>query len=193
MCHWFERRTTILIVAALVFLFAADSPGLAADYADRHAATSYTLLSDNRPTDALGDRESALERSSPDLDASRSQKDKGFTLHETTVGDARLSQTGQCSTAVILATFFKSRYCSSGVLIVAASSDLKQTADLALVGYGLMKWDTTTQMWMIKIQNLEANPGTVTVAGAECAVQGEITAVPFGCDARIERRSELTQ
>ena len=192
MHHWLES-ISVLIIATLVLLFATDSPGLSADYADPQAANSFTLSSTNRQRDTVADRESALKRSLPDLDASRSQEDKGSGLHEATAGDPRLSQPGQCSTTVILATFFKSRYCPSGALIVAASSDLNQTADLALVGYGPMQWDTTAQMWIIKIQNLEANPGMVTVAGAECAVQGEITAVPFGCDARIKRSSELTQ
>jgi hypothetical protein len=104
--------------------------------------------------------------------------------------NTNFAKTGQCSTEVILAAFFKSRTCTSGTLVVAASSNLNQAANLEAVGYGPMKWDSKNQVWFIRIRDLEASPGMVTVASTECSAQGAIKAVPFGCDAKIASGSD---
>jgi hypothetical protein len=98
---------------------------------------------------------------------------------------SRVSPDRNCSTDVVLAVFFKGRSCDTGTLIVAASSKFNSRANLEVSDYGPMKWDSESQMWFIKIRNLEAALGVVTVVGAECTAQAEIAAVTFGCDARL--------
>jgi len=190
-----KMKTWFLVVAILGFVFAADSLGLAADEAAPGAAGAITLSSNTKGRDAIADTESGWKRSLLNPSAPGSREDNGYGLREGEGGadDSELSQTGRCSTEVILATFFKSRYCTSGTLVVAASSGLNNTANLEVVGYGPMSWDSKIQVWVIRVQNLETNPGKVTVAGAECTAQGEIMTVPFGCDARVGLGSELVE
>jgi hypothetical protein len=98
---------------------------------------------------------------------------------------SQVSPDRNCSTDVVLAVFFKGRSCDTGTLIVAASSKFNSRANLEVSDYGPMKWDSESQMWFIRIRNLEATLGVVTVVGAECTAQAEIAAVTFGCDARL--------
>jgi len=193
MHHLLKMKTSLLIIAVLGFVFAADSLGFAADDAAPRAAGAITLSSNTKARDRMANRESGWKRSLLNPGASEFREDDGYGLHEGAADDPPLSQTGQCSTEVILATFFKSRYCTSGTLVVAASSGLNNAANLEVVGYGPMKWDSKIQVWVLRIQNLETNPGSVTVASAECTAQGVIMAVPFGCDARIGLGSELAE
>jgi hypothetical protein len=90
-----------------------------------------------------------------------------------------------CSTDIVLAVFFKSRYCRTGTLIVAATSKFMGEANLELLDYGPMTWHRTNQMWLIRVRDLERNPSTATIEGAECTVQVQVVTVPFGCDARM--------
>jgi serine protease AprX len=53
------------------------------------------------------------------------------------------------------------------MLAVEATSDLGQQADLALVGYGAMKWDRKKSKWTISVRGAGGDPGTVTVSGIE--------------------------
>jgi hypothetical protein len=193
MHYWLTRKLPLLIVFVLGFVFAADALALAADDATPRAVDAMTLSSNIKPKDIIADRESDLKRTLLNPGESGFRGDNGHGERVTIIDDPQPSRTAQCSTEVILATFFKSRYCTSGTLVVAASSSLRDTANLEVVGYGPMKWDNTTRMWVMRIQNLETNPGMVTVAGAECTAQGEIMAVPYGCDARIEPGSASAQ
>ena len=96
-----------------------------------------------------------------------------------------LSPDLNCSTDIILAVFFKARYCKTGTLIVVATSELNREANLDLVDYGPMNWGNGTQMWFIKIRDLESNPVIVTVGGTECATQAPVLTVLTGCDAKL--------
>jgi hypothetical protein len=100
--------------------------------------------------------------------------------------DPQYSEDGSCSTKIVLAVYFKSRYCKNGTVIVAATSNFKSEANLELLGYGPMKWNKKSQMWLIKVVNVEESPGIATLDGTECATSAEVVTVPFGCDARIQ-------
>jgi bacillopeptidase F len=52
-------------------------------------------------------------------------------------------------------------------LDVAASSDLDQDAELAVEGFGDMKWDRKAGIWSLSIRNVGGDPGSVTVSGLE--------------------------
>jgi hypothetical protein len=96
-----------------------------------------------------------------------------------------LSPDLNCSTDIILAVFFKARYCKTGTLIVVATSELNSEANLDLFDYGPMKWESENQRWFVKIRDLETNPAIVTVGGTECATQAPVLTAPSGCDAKI--------
>jgi hypothetical protein len=186
-----RKMTFYLIITALTLLFAADRPGFAADPSAPHGGL-VTLSLNTIPRESIGDRKPGLEGHLLDIGAAGSRDDHGDGLDADTAANLRLLQTEPCSTGVVLATFFKSRYCMSGTLVVAASSSLGSAANLELVGYGPMIWDDTTRMWVARVRNLETNPGMVKVEGAGCSAQEEIMTVPYGCDARIGPDSQLT-
>jgi len=183
--HSRPRKMTIsLIITALTLLFAADRPGFAADPTAPHGGP-VTLSLNTIPRQSIGDRKPGLESPLLDIGAAGSRDDHGDGLDADTAANLRLLQTEPCSTDVVLATYFKSRYCMSGTLVVAASSSLGSAANLELVGHGPMIWDSIARMWVVRVRNLETNPGMVTVEGAGCSAQEEVIAVPYGCDARI--------
>lgn len=106
-------------------------------------------------------------------------------LADSRAEDVRLSSVAGCSTQINLAVFFKSRYCSTGTLIVVATSDRNSEANLDLLDYGPMTWESQTGMWFTRVQDLETNPATVIVASLDCMMQVPVVTVPYGCDARV--------
>jgi len=53
------------------------------------------------------------------------------------------------------------------MLAVEAASDLGQQADLALDGFGAMKWNRKNSTWTISVRGAGGDPGAVTVSGVE--------------------------
>jgi hypothetical protein len=128
----------------------------------------------------------ALAYSTAGASAIEPRGDTGSVLSLDATGNTQLSRDADCSTKIVLAIYFKSRYCKTGTLIVAATSNFKTEANLELLGYGPMKWHNKSQTWMIRVRDLEVNPEVMTVDGAECATQAEIITVPYGCDAKFQ-------
>ena len=56
---------------------------------------------------------------------------------------------------------------------VEATSDLGESANLELVGYGPMKWDRKKSLWSMSLNRVGGNPGTVTVSGPEGSVSAQ--------------------
>jgi hypothetical protein len=136
------------------------------------------------PRPAL-EKESAVKLISLGPGVGRLDKDRRSGSVDLLAEESGLSLDEYCSTDVVLAVFFKSRSCKGGTLIVAVTSELNDEANLVLLDYGPMKWDSTNQIWFIRIRDLEINPGLVLVVGAECTRQASILTLPFGCDARL--------
>ena len=131
-----------------------------------------------------GGLEAALKQTPPGLSTHGTHKIYGST--EESAEDLESAKNVNCSTEIILALFFKSRYCESGTLIVTATSELMSEANIKLADYGSMNWDSKNQIWMIRVRNLETNPGTVLVVdGTECAVETQVLTIPYGCDAKL--------
>jgi hypothetical protein len=194
-------RTIILISSAVALSLSAGSfraaanPALEDVFPDSYGIVSGTpvpyeedavaLLSNNRPKAGTADIESCRKGGVMNSDRSGPGNHNDYGSTNMVNASSRVSQGKSCSTDVPMAVFFKGRTCRTGTLVVAASSKFKNGANLEVPDYGPMTWDSKSQMWFIKIRNVEANPGIVTVGGAECTTQAEIVALPFGCDARL--------
>jgi hypothetical protein len=196
-------RTIILISFAVALSHSAGPISVAADSApdgispDSHVTVSsisfaaayegdaVALVSNNRSKAGIAAIESSLKDEVMNLGRSGSGNFSDYGPSNMVNASLRVSQGRTCSTDVAMAVFFKGRTCKNGTLVVAASSRFKRGANLEVPDYGPMKWDSKSQMWFIKIRNIEANPGIVTVEGAECITQAEVVTLPFGCDAKL--------
>ncbi len=59
-------------------------------------------------------------------------------------------------------------------LSVEATSDMGKDANLALVNYGAMKWNSKKNKWTISIRGAGGDPGVVTVSGIEGSASASI-------------------
>ena len=53
------------------------------------------------------------------------------------------------------------------ILSVEAISELRENANLELIGYGSMKWSRKKQSWSTSIKRIREDPGEITVSGPE--------------------------
>ncbi len=184
------------VIAALIYsavavsaLHAKDRDGLfsGASSAISPEAVAPVLPAYGKQKAGTADKAPATAKNPTSVDpiAYASGRDYGYRLDEVLAQNPQLPPELNCSTDVILAVFFKSRQCKTGTLVVVASSDLAGGANLELIDYGPMKWDSKNQMWFLKIQGLEINPGVVMVEGTECSSEAPVLTMPLACDAKI--------
>lgn len=61
-------------------------------------------------------------------------------------------------------------------LSVEATSSLGRDAQLQVVGYGTMKWDSKRAKWTLSVKGAGGNPGSVTVSGIEGSESAKVKA-----------------
>jgi hypothetical protein len=192
-----QRLLVCIIIGVMLTLVHSTAGAFAAHMKDLNGASFRTSFSASRAGGAVGlapygkpkaeiaDMESGLKHTSLGLGVYAPNKDYGHGPIDVSAEDPQLSLDLDCSTDVILAVFFKSRHCKTGTLVVIATSELAEEANLELIEYGRMKWDSKSQMWFIKIPDVETNPEIVVVGGAECLTDAPVLTMPHGCDAKI--------